>query len=171
MKKVRPVRGLAGVALLCCVFLGGCGRNDRNDVWAEPVPEAAPAPSEAAWSEDFVSSVRAAQKENRPILLHFSGSDWSPPCERWKNRILDTPEFTSYAADNLVLIALDYPKNKEQMPEIVQQNQVLQTLFGVDDFPTLILLQPDGSEIERMSGVLPEGPRDFIAWLRRVPRS
>jgi len=139
---------------------------------ASPAPEEMaivdPAPAvETEWKEDFSEAVRLARRERRPILLHFTGSDWSPTCSRWRQQILETPEFASYAAANLVLIEVDYPKHKEQVPEVVQQNQVLQAVFAVEGFPTLILLEPSGDEIERISGVLPAGPRDFIAWLRR----
>jgi thioredoxin-related protein len=158
---------LSSIVLAACVF-AGCGAAPANvgEAEAEAVAEA---PAPPVWGEDFVASIHLAQKQDRAILLNFTGSDWSPPCAHWRNQILETAEFADYAAANLILIELDYPMHREQVPEVVRQNQVLQALFAVDGFPTLVLLQPDGSEIERMSGVLPERARDFIDWLRTRP--
>lgn len=155
------------VASILLSLLVGCqGQRAPAEFLASTGEESPARRKSTEWWEDFMQAVRVAQKQNRPILMNFTGSDWSPPCERWQEQILATPEFADFAAEHLILLELDFPKFKEQVPDVVQQNQVLQAVFAVDGFPTLILLEPDGEEIERMSGVLPQGPREFITWLR-----
>lgn len=123
---------------------------------------------QAEWRSDYPGSLDVAEKQHRRVLLNFTGSDWSPPSSRWWQQVLSTPQFAEYADRNLVLVEIDFPRNREQPPELVRQNNELQARFEVEEFPTLILLDFEGNEIRRMSGVLPEGPRQFILWLRRT---
>ncbi|MEP6931934.1 MAG: thioredoxin family protein, partial [Flavobacterium sp.] len=78
-----------------------------------------------------------SNKENKPMLLFFTGSDWCGWCIRLQNEVLKTPEFTKWASLNVVLVELDYPKRTPQAPEIKSQNNELQQAFGIQGFPTI----------------------------------
>ncbi|MNT83054.1 Disulfide bond reductase DsbH precursor [compost metagenome] len=54
-----------------------------------------------------------------------------------QNEVLKTPEFTKWAAENVILVELDYPRRTPQTPEIKNQNNELQQAFGIQGFPTI----------------------------------
>jgi thiol-disulfide isomerase/thioredoxin len=36
------------------------------------------------WLTDFKKAKKISQKEKKPILIYFTGSDWCPPCKMLK---------------------------------------------------------------------------------------
>jgi len=117
------------------------------------------------WMTDYKAALELAGKENRPVLLDFTGSDWCGWCIRLDKETFSKPEFQKFAKDNLVLVELDFPNNKPQSAEIKKQNEALQEKYGVQGFPTLVLLNSEGKEIARNPGYLPGGPSALIAWV------
>ncbi len=117
------------------------------------------------WMTDYKAALELAAKESRPVLLDFTGSDWCGWCIRLDKETFSKPEFQTFAKDNLVLVELDFPNNKPQSAEVKKQNEALQTKFGVQGFPTLVLLNSEGKEIARNPGYLPGGPTALIAWV------
>jgi protein disulfide-isomerase len=71
------------------------------------------------------------------MLLFFTGSDWCGWCIRLQKEVLKTPEFASWAKQNVVLVELDYPRSKPQTNEIKQQNSQLQQIFAIQGYPTV----------------------------------
>lgn len=96
------------------------------------------------WMTDFAAAQEKAKSEGKPLLAEFTGSDWCPPCKMLKKEVLDNSTFKEYAAENLVLVMLDFPRQKEQSAELKAQNEGLAKKYGVQGFPTLILFSPDG---------------------------
>jgi protein disulfide-isomerase len=80
------------------------------------------------------------------------------------------PEFKEFAAKNLVTVELDFPNNKPQSADLKKQNEELQAKFGVDGFPTLVLLNSKGKEVARNVGYLPGGPAGLIAWVEKAKK-
>ena len=71
------------------------------------------------------------------MLLFFTGSDWCGWCIRLQKEVFRTPEFTKWANENVVLVELDFPRNKPLTPELQKQNYELQQVFGVQGYPTV----------------------------------
>lgn len=117
------------------------------------------------WSDDYKAALATAAKENKKVLLDFTGSDWCGWCIKLKKETFDQPAFKDYADKNLVLVEIDYPQGKSQSPEVKKQNDSLQRQYQVDGFPTLVLLDPQGKVIKQQSGFIPGGPAGFISWL------
>jgi thioredoxin-related protein len=120
----------------------------------------------AAPTTDFAAALKTAAAENKPILLEFTGSDWCPPCMMMKKEILSQDAFKSFADDKLVSVELDFPRAKEQSPELVKQNDELQSKFKVEGYPTFILLDSGGKELGRTVGFMAGGPSAFIDWIK-----
>ena len=78
------------------------------------------------------------------ILADFTGSDWCGWCIKLKNEVFDTPEFQKWADEKVVLLELDFPRNKQLPEELVAQTKDLQTKFGIRGFPTILFLTPKG---------------------------
>ena len=117
------------------------------------------------WGDDYKAALAAASKDNRNVLLDFTGSDWCGWCIRLKRETFDKPEFKAYADKNLELVEIDFPQGKSLSPEVRKQNDALQQQYNVQGFPTLVLLSPDGKVIKQQSGYIPGGPKGFIEWV------
>jgi protein disulfide-isomerase len=100
--------------------------------------------------------------------MDFAGSDWCPPCKALYKNVLSSPEFTEYAQKNLVLVDVDFPKTKPLSAAQKQANQALANQFGVDGFPTIIVLSSEGKELNKKTGYGGQTPKAFIADLEKL---
>ncbi|MCP2026806.1 protein disulfide-isomerase [Flavobacterium sp. HSC-32F16] len=92
---------------------------------------------ELKWYTDVKEAITISNKEQKPMLMFFTGSDWCGWCIRLQNEVLKTAEFKKWASDNVVLVELDYPRGVPQTPELKSQNSELQQAFGIQGFPTV----------------------------------
>ena len=117
------------------------------------------------WSTDYEASLKKAAAEKRMVLLEFTGSDWCPPCKMQAREVFDKPEFSKFAEENLVPVKLDFPRNAPQSDELKAANRALAEKFGVDGFPTVVLLDSTGAELAREVGYQGGGVAGFVAWV------
>lgn len=92
---------------------------------------------ELKWYTDVKEAITVSNKEKKPLLLFFTGSDWCGWCIRLQKEVLKTPEFNKWAKDNVILVELDYPRRTAQAEEIKKQNNELQQAFAIQGFPTV----------------------------------
>ena len=125
------------------------------------------ASSQAAegWKTDYPAALAQAANENKMVLLDFTGSDWCGWCIKLQKDTFSKPEFKKFAEQSLVLVELDFPRGKTQSDELKKQNEDLAEKFGVQGFPTLVLLDPQGKEAARNVGYLQGGPEAFFQWV------
>lgn len=121
--------------------------------------------AEQNWMTDLPKAQAKAKAENKMVLMDFTGSDWCGWCIKFKKEALDTQEFADYAAKNLVLVEVDFPRNKPQSADLKKANEALGKKYGVDGYPTFVVLSKDGKEIGRQVGYSPGGAKAFIAKL------
>ncbi len=95
------------------------------------------AQEELTWHTDLTKATDISIKENKPLFLFFTGSDWCGWCIRLQNEVFKTPEFIAWAKKNVVLVELDFPKRKEQADAIKMQNAQLQQQLQVRGYPTV----------------------------------
>ena len=122
--------------------------------------------SGAVWMTDYDAALKLAKKENKHLLLNFTGSDWCIWCVRLKKEVFNMPAFKKYAGENLVLVELDFPKKKKQSKELKEQNETLAKKFGIRGFPTCIILDSNGKKTGEI-GYVPGGSDPFIAQLKQ----
>lgn len=102
-----------------------------------------------AWVTDFESAKKLAAEKNLPILADFSGSDWCGWCIKLNKEVFDKEEFLRFARGNLVLFLADFPSGIK-LPEVqAKQNERLASLYGVEGFPTVLLLDETGKVMAR----------------------
>ena len=77
-------------------------------------------------------------------------------------QVFSQPEFKDYATKHLVLLEVDFPRRKELSAEQRAANEKLADQFGIDGFPTVIILDSSGRKIGEL-GYMPGGPKPFIA--------
>ena len=92
---------------------------------------------ELKWETDINKAIAVSNKTKKPMLLFFTGSDWCGWCIRLQNEVLKTPEFVTWAKDNVVLVELDFPRRTTQEEAIKMQNAQLQQTFQVRGYPTV----------------------------------
>ena len=124
---------------------------------------ALPALAGPKWYTDLDEAKAVAVKENKPLLVDFTGSDWCGYCIKLHAEVFDKPEFEAFAK-NYVLVELDFPSKKPQPPEEKAKNKATQAKFGVSGFPTVLLLDAKtGEAYGRQSGYGPgSGPKAYI---------
>jgi protein disulfide-isomerase len=101
---------------------------------------------ELKWYTDVREAITVSNKENKPMLMFFTGSDWCGWCIRLQNEVLKTPEFTKWASQNVILVELDYPRRTAQTAEIKNQNNELQQAFGIQGFPTIYFTNAESKD-------------------------
>ena len=89
------------------------------------------------WHTNVKEAVEIANKENKPIFMFFTGSDWCGWCIRLQKEVFKTPEFEKWAKEKVVLVELDYPRRVQQTEEVKMQNAQLQQMFAIRGFPTV----------------------------------
>ena len=119
------------------------------------------------WLTRFEDAQKTAEKEKKAILVNFTGSDWCPWCVRLHNEVLKQQPFLDFAEKNLVLLIVDFPRRKPQTKEQKQENQALAEKYGIRGFPTILLLNPDGSVIAR-TGYRRGGAESYVQHLNTI---
>lgn len=120
------------------------------------------------WHTDINKAIAISKKENKPLFLFFTGSDWCGWCIKLQKEVFKTPEFTTWAKDHVVLVDLDFPRRSEQDLKIQKQNAELQQIFAVQGYPTVWFVKPslkDGkNNLEQLgsSGYLAGGPNTWL---------
>ena len=141
---------------------------------AAPAPDLTQRPAattiEEVWRFDYPGALQQARKENKLVLLDFTGSDWCGWCIKFEHDVLATPQFATYANRKLQLVRLDFPRHTPQPDALKRANAVLEKQFAVDGLPTFVLVNADGKELGRQVGYLNGGPDAFIAELEKFSR-
>ena len=125
--------------------------------------------AEATWLTDLQRAQAEAKASHKLLLLNFTGSDWCGWCIRLEKEVFSKPEFAEYAKQNLVLLTVDFPHAKPLSDEVRKQNRELAEKYGIEGFPTIVVLNEDGKPVGAL-GYQPGGPSAFIAELKKMPK-
>ena len=106
------------------------------------------------WETNYKKALIKAQKENKCLVLYFTGSDWCPWCVKMKEEIFDSSKFAEKTSTYFVFCMIDFPTRSYLSMEEERQNKTLQEKYQIEGFPTLILLDTKGMMISKM-GYLP----------------
>ncbi len=102
------------------------------------------------WMSNFDEAKQQATKENKNILLVFSGSDWCAPCIKLDNVVWKSDIFKSEAEKFWVIYKADFPKKKANQlsQEQTESNNKLAEKYNRNgSFPLVILLDKTGKVI------------------------
>ena len=129
---------------------------------------AASAQTKPGWLNDYKKAQQEAKANNKLVLLDFTGSDWCGWCMKLNREVYSQPQFKDYASKALVLLEVDFPRQKVQTPETRKQNQELARQYQVEGFPTIVVLNGDGRKLWQYDGYFAAGPAAFIAQLEKL---
>jgi protein disulfide-isomerase len=120
------------------------------------------------WHTDVKEAVDIAIKENKQILLFFTGSDWCGWCTKLQNDVFKTSDFEKWSKD-LVLVELDFPRGSSQDKKTKNQNNQLKNTFGVRGFPTVHFVNPEKQKNGKVNlknlgktGYIPGGVKQWL---------
>ncbi|WP_329806686.1 thioredoxin family protein [Flavobacterium facile] len=118
----------------------------------------------------FIQKLETAKTENKNVLLYFSGSDWCAPCVKFKKFIVNTPEFQTFATENLVIYNADFPRlSKNKLAkEVEKENETLADKYNSKGiFPLILLLDAEGNVIKKWEEYPKETVEEFIGKLKK----
>jgi protein disulfide-isomerase len=116
---------------------------------------------------NFARSAELAKSTKRPLLLAFLGTDWSISSLKLDREVFDQAELADNSKYNFLLCKLHFYQTQDRPPETIRQNNELATKYKVQEFPTVIVLSPDGQEIGRL-GYVPGGVKAFAGAVKSV---
>ncbi|MCH9627456.1 MAG: hypothetical protein S4CHLAM2_10960 [Chlamydiales bacterium] len=119
------------------------------------------------WKENFSKAIDESAEDGKPLLLFFTGSDWSGLAMKMKKEVLDSQAFQEKARTHFHCLQIDFPKHKALGDEQTSQNTVLKQRFGVEELPLLLVLDSKEREIMRM-GYFPETGEQLVGELLQV---
>jgi thioredoxin-related protein len=116
------------------------------------------------WEANFEEAKTQANKENKNILLVFSGSDWCAPCIKLENTIWKSEDFKKEAEQKWVIYKVDFPKKKANLlsAELTASNKKLAEQYNKSgNFPLVLLLDKSGSVLG-ITGYKNVTPQEYI---------
>lgn len=119
------------------------------------------------WMTDFNKAKKEAAEKKLPILVDFSGSDWCGWCIKLDKEVFSQKEFKAFAKDRVVLFLADFPREKELAADVKAQNEQLRQVYGIEGFPTVLLLDADGKIIAR-TGYRKGGAAAYVDHLEKL---
>ncbi len=120
------------------------------------------------WKTDFSKASAQAKAEGKYMLIDFSGSDWCGWCVKLDKEVFSQAAFKEYAKENLVLVLADFPRDKSKQSTALQkQNETLAEKYGVQGFPTVYILNPEGMPIDK-TGYQAGGPEAYVDYIKKV---
>lgn len=119
----------------------------------------------SGWHYNLDEAKELAKKENKLILLNFSGSDWCGPCINMRHDFFDNETFKSFADTTLILVNADFPRMKKNQLPAQQQainNSMADRYNSAGKFPFTVLLDANGNVLKEWDGYPSVKPGAFI---------
>lgn len=142
--------GLLGLAALL-LFANGCNKSGDN----------------LPWETNLEKALTDAKVKNKKVLVNFTGSDWCVWCKRLTKEVFSTSAFEEFSEENLILVKIDFPESIPQSPEVKAYNNQLAARFGIEGYPTIVVLDMNGKTLG-VTGYLPGGPEKYIPHLQSM---
>ena len=102
----------------------------------------------AVWYTDLEQATIEAEKNNKDLLIFFSGMGWDGYSEKYFNEILSTDEFLQEAGKNFVALQLNIVADESNLTEeeIItnQTNYMIANSMGVGTIPMVFATSMEG---------------------------
>jgi len=124
------------------------------------------------WKTSLDEAKAVANKENKKILLVFSGSDWCAPCMKLEKNVWKSEVFKKEAAEKYVLIKADFPKKKANQlsSELTENNNKLAEKYNKDgNFPLVVMLDKNG-KVQGMTGFKNISAENYVKLLNTLEK-
>lgn len=115
------------------------------------------------WTENMKDAMAMASKEQKDLLMNFTGSDWCGWCIRLHKEVFDKAEFSG-VSKSFVLVKLDFPRKRKLPEEVKAQNEEWRKRLGVGGYPSIILADAAGRPYAK-TGYRAGGPEPYLKHL------
>jgi protein disulfide-isomerase len=120
------------------------------------------------WETDLDTALEKAKETGKTVLADFTGSDWCKWCVTLDKEVFSQDLFKTFAAENLILCAIDFPKDKSKLAEGQEEkNNGYRERYPVPGYPTVLLLEPTGDFFLK-TGYRKGGAEPYVAFLKKV---
>jgi thiol:disulfide interchange protein DsbD len=102
----------------------------------------------AAWGSSWEKQVDQSEAQKRPQLVLFT-ADWCPACEDFESHVLTKKDVTAKLQEQFILTQID-------LSDRAGPNNGIAATFGVKVIPTLVIVGPDGSRSDYLTGSVSE---------------
>lgn len=109
---------------------------------------AAVAADKIEWSKSFDEALKVA-KENKKLVMVDVYAEWCGPCKMLDKQTFSHAKVVEFARSKLVALKVD--GDTEDGKKVTEK-------FKVEGYPTILFLDGDGKEQDRLVGFLPAGP-------------
>lgn len=106
------------------------------------------------WETNLDAARNLAAQTNRLVLVHFTAK-WCGPCQKLEQQVFSQPGFGQALAGQYVAVKLD-----------ADAHQVLVAEWGVDKFPTDVILTPQGQLVHKL--VSPTTAEQYVGAMQQV---
>jgi len=122
-----------------------------------------PQPARSEEFSSYEAALTAAVAQERPLLLLFTGSDWSKQSIAFEREILNHSVYQKWAASKVLSMTIDLPRvgitNDER-----QERRTLAAKFSVEAYPMAVFVDKDGNKMGSLTHD-PDGPN---SWIKRA---
>ncbi|MBQ4821305.1 thioredoxin family protein [Aquimarina sp. MMG016] len=109
--------------------------------------------NELSWFTDFDVAKRVSKDRNKPILLYFTGRDWSVACRDFRTEVIETIKFEQFT-DKFILQKVDIPKNEDLISKkLLKANKKLLKKYNKEKtFPFMVVVNHEGNIVAEEGG-------------------
>ena len=105
------------------------------------------------WFVEWDKALAESRRTGKAMFLLSTGSDWCHWCTKLADEVLDTPEFSQFADQNLVLLYLDSPSRNPLCREQRLHNKlVVKTLPFGGGVPFALIVNAKGEKLGEIRG-------------------
>lgn len=133
----RTALKLIGILVVLLVFVGGVA---GWQAWRDNLPDY----TSDGWHKNLYAGLDFAYESGRPSFVLFT-ADWCPPCRELKREVLSDPMLIDSLQARYILIKVDLSDPRGPNNRVARE-------LGVSSIPTAIRFDPDGVEVERLTG-------------------
>ncbi|MEO1856198.1 MAG: thioredoxin domain-containing protein [Rubritalea sp.] len=119
------------------------------------------------WVADIDEAKKLSKKENKPLFVEFTGSDWCPPCIMMEKEVFSKEAFKSGAQKDFILVKIDIPNGDKKLKK---KNQKVLQKYNVSGVPTILLLDSEGVEFSRFTASQFNSVEKMLSELKRQLR-
>jgi len=120
------------------------------------------------WDENYSHVLKKANRNQKPVIVYFSGSDWCAPCKRLKKDLFDSSDF-EVLANKCNLLYVDIPQNRDLLSQAQYNHnkELMNKLNPRKVFPLVMVLDKKGNIKKQLSGygVIQE-PSGYLQMIR-----
>ncbi len=115
-------------------------------------------PESAWWEINPHYAFDRAQREQRPLLLLFTGV-WNAQAMALSQEVFATKSFNNFVKENLVICYLNYPRNYTDAPDALRK---IKDRYKVRGYPNVLLFNPNGEVEKSIRGYRSGRPVDYF---------